>query len=215
MTSIHRHVAGLPLATPRVRPAIVIHDPELSASQPLPELAASAANALGHAVEGVLTPLGNPVATLAANEAARLLAAGFGGDSSSEPDRDALALGALLAGYVIGSTGYGLHHVMSQTLVRFAGVGHGPANALLLPLTVAALATRAPEPIARLGRALGEPPAALAERLRALSGAERLREVGVSEEQLAECAREAASRPELALTPPAADEAELLGLYTS
>ncbi len=67
----------------------------------------------------------------------------------SEPDRPALALGALLAGYVIGSTGYGLHHVMSQTLVRFAGAGHGQANAILLPHTIDALARRFPDEIAR------------------------------------------------------------------
>ena len=213
MTPIHRQVAGLPLTTPRVRPAIVINDPSLSASQSLPELAASAANALGHAAEGPLTPLTNPVAALAALEAARLLSAGFRGDADSDGARAALAQGALLAGYVIGSTGYGLHHVMAQTLVRFAGVGHGPANALLLPLTLEALHARSPAPIERLSEALGEPAAAFAARLRALTGAERLSELGLTDEQLVQCAREAATRPELALTPPPADEAELLELY--
>ena len=70
MTAIHRQAAGVRPGR-GVRPAIVINDPELSASQPLPELAASAANALGHAVEGPLTPLGNPVARLAAAESVR------------------------------------------------------------------------------------------------------------------------------------------------
>src|SRR5947209_304490 len=116
MTAVHRHAAGVAVDTPRVRPAIVLNDPELSASQPVDQLAESAANALGHAVEGPLTPLANPVAELAALEAARLIARGF---SQSEPDRDALALGALLAGYSIGSAGYGLHHVLAQTLARF------------------------------------------------------------------------------------------------
>src|SRR5712692_2980422 len=50
MTAVHRHVVGVPITTPRVRPAIVVNDPALSASQPTAELAASAANALGHAV---------------------------------------------------------------------------------------------------------------------------------------------------------------------
>ncbi|MEZ5122437.1 MAG: hypothetical protein R2736_12815 [Solirubrobacterales bacterium] len=66
--------------------------------------------------------------TLAAIEAARLIAAAW---PSPEPDRDALALGALLSGYAIDSQGYGLHHVAAQTLVREGGVGHGPANAVL------------------------------------------------------------------------------------
>ena len=213
MTPIHRQAAGVAPGTPGVRPAIVVNDPALSASQPLAQLAASAANALGHAAEGPLTPLGNPVASLAALEAARLLALGLAGAPASEPDRDALALGALLAGYVIGSTAYGLHHVMSQTLVRFGGVGHGAANALMLPVTLEALAGRAPGGLARLGAALGDDPAAFAAKLRAVSGAEPLRNAGMSEEQLTHCAEQAETRPELALTPPPADQAELLALY--
>ena len=58
-----------------MRPRVVVNDPALSASQPLAELAASALNALGHAAEGPCTPLANPVATLAAHDGARLLAA--------------------------------------------------------------------------------------------------------------------------------------------
>ena len=115
MTSTHRLPAGVAQGAARVRPAVVLNDPALSASQPEPGLAASAANALGHAVEAPLTPRANPVATLAAARAAELILAGFAGP---EPDRDALALGALLAGYAMDSTGYGLHHVLSQTLAR-------------------------------------------------------------------------------------------------
>lgn len=214
MTPIHRHAAGVPAATPRVRPAIVLNDPELSASQSPPELAQSAANALGHAIEGPLTPLTNPVAALAALRTAELLAEGFG---SAEPDaqaRDQLALGALLAGYVIGSTGYGLHHVMSQTLVRFAGLGHGVANAIMLPVTLGALQRRFPDGfLGELADALGRDPVALAERLRDLGGVGTLHEAGVTEEQLERCVSEAAARAELQMTPPPGDEAELRELY--
>jgi alcohol dehydrogenase class IV len=210
MTAIHRQAAGAPAATRGVRPAIVINDPALSASQPLAELAASAANALGHAAEGPLTPLANPVATLAALEAARLLAEAF---KDSDQDRDALALGALLAGYVIGSSGYGLHHVLAQTLARFAGVGHGPANAIVLPHALQALSSRAPDAIGRLGEALGDDPPAFAARLCALIGVRRLRDIGVSAAQLDVCADQAAARPELEMTPPAAGRAELRALY--
>jgi alcohol dehydrogenase class IV len=221
MTGVHRHAAGLPLDTARVRPAIVINDPALTASQPVPQLAESAANALGHAVEGPLTPLTNPVAGLAALEAARLIAGGLLGDPGGlvdgpgEPERDALALGALLAGYVIGSTGYGLHHILSQTLARFAGVGHGPANAIMLPHSLVALERRAPAAIARLGEALGGEPADVAARICALTGVSRLRDAGVSEAQLDLCAAEAATRPELGLTPPVADRDELRELYAA
>lgn len=217
MTTIHRHATGVPAETKRVRPAIVINDPELSASQPPNELAQSAANALGHAAEGPLTPLSNPVATLAAHEAARLIARGLPprGEREDATDRDALALGALLAGYVIDSTGYGLHHVLSQTLVRFAGIGHGAANAVMLPHSLGALGRRSPEAIAALGEALGEDPARFAARVCALTGATRLHEFGVTEQQLDQCAEEAAERAELNLTPPPAQKAELRQLYAA
>ena len=213
MTGGHRHAQGVPLGTPGVRPAIVINDPALSASAPVAQLAQSGGNALGHAIEGPATLLSNPVAALAALAATRLLADGFASDQPNEEARDALALGALLAGYVIGSTGYGLHHIASQTLARFAGVGHGAANTIMLPLTARALAGRAPEWNERLEQALGSEPATLAARLRDLSGATRLRDAGVSEEQLEVCAEQASRRPELAMTPPAADLDELLGLF--
>jgi alcohol dehydrogenase class IV len=206
MTSLHRHVAGVPGDTPRVRAAIVLNDPALSASQPDAQLAASAGNALGHAVEAPATTLANPVASLAALEGARRLVAGF---ALAEPDRHELALGALLAGYATGSTLYGLHHVMSQTLVRTAGAGHGPANVALLPHTIVALEERAPEALGPMLEAVGEGPALLRER----AGLAGLRDLGIERSVLADCADAAAERPELDLTPPRASRDELLSLY--
>jgi len=209
MTRIHRRAAGSDQRAPTVRPRVVVNDPDLSASQPLADLAASALNALGHAVEGPCTPLANPVATLAAHDGARLLARSL----REQPDREGLALGALLAGYVIDSTGYGLHHVLSQTLVRLAGASHGQANAVLLCHTIGALGWRFPQRIEALGIALEGDPSDVAARMCRLTGATRLRDIGVEREALAECAAAASERPELDLTPPRADRAELLALY--
>jgi alcohol dehydrogenase class IV len=214
MTGVHRHAAGVRAETPRVRPAIVLNDPQLSASQPPAELARSAANALGHAAEAMLTPLANPVATLAALQAARLIAEAFDSPSTTpQTHKDTLALAALLAGYAIGSAGYGLHHVAAQTLARFAEVSHGAANAVLLPYSLTALQRRFPDRIADLGRAVGGDPIALATRLARLGASSSLHELGVPEPQLTRLAQEAAARSELHLTPPAADEEELRMLY--
>ena len=209
MTRIHRKARGCDQHAPNVRPRVVVNDPALSASQPVPELAASALNALSHAAEGPCTPLANPVATLAAHDGARLLARSLRG----EPDRAGLALGALLAGYVIDSTGYGLHHVLSQTLVRLAGAGHGGANAVMLCHTLGALAWRFPQRMEALGTALGGDPADVAAEICELTGATRLRDIGVERDVLAECAAAASERPELDLTAPRADRAELMALY--
>ena len=211
MTAVHRHAVGVDPGAPRVRPAIVVNDPALSASQPEEELARSAANALGHAVEGPLTPLSNPVARLAGLEAARLIASGFGGS-----DRDAIAVGALLAGYTIGSSGYGLHHVVSQTIARLTRVGHDAANAIMLPHSLRALRARFPDGyLAALEQALGGDPVAFAAELRDAGGLARLSDGGVSEADLDLLADEAAARPELHMTSPPAQRGELRELYAA
>ncbi len=211
MTRGHRHARGVDETTPRVRPAVVINDPALSASQPVPEMAASSLNALGHAAEALFVPHGNPVVDLVAAEAARLLAGAFG--ARGEPDREALALGALLGGYALDATGLGLHHVLAQTLVRDAGVAHGPANAVMLSHTLGALAWRGPQCAERLAAALGDDPAAVATRICALTGATSLSELGVRADALPGCADAAAARDELENTPPRAGRAEILALY--
>ena len=204
MTKVHRRAAGADGSLPGVRPAIVVNDPALSASQPLAALAASAANALGHAAEGPATVRASPVPALAGREAARLIGEAF---ADGEPDRDTLALAALLSGYAIDACGYGLHHVVSQTLARLGGVGHGQANAAMLPHTLGALARRGAGGAAELIDLAIE----LATRARAV----RLRDLGATEQALDRCADAAAGRSELDLTPPRAGRDELRALYAS
>lgn len=203
MTWLHRHVAGIEPPPRHLRARVVINDPAICASQPPAELAASAGNSLGHAVEAPVTTRASPVPTLAAREAARLTAVAY---DAAEPDRDALALAALLSGYAIDSSWYGLHHVMSQTLVRLGGVGHGQANSGLLPHTMRALAARGYELVADVG---------LAERLAEIAGTTHLAALGVDDATLDRCADAAARRAELANTPPAADRDELRAIYAA
>lgn len=211
MTKVHRLPVGV-TGVSGVRPRVVVNDPALCASQDDAALAASAANALAHAVEAPLTTLASPVPTQAALEAARLIARAYRGDVQ-EPDRDALALAALLSGYAIDGAWYGLSHVCSQTLVRVGGAGHGPANAVVLPHTSAALRRRAPERFVELDRACDEPVEALAGRLAARAHAARIRDLGVDEARLSDCADAASGRAELGNTPPSADRDELLRIY--
>ena len=234
MTVVHRRAAGADTSLPGVRPALVVNDPALSASQPLPELAASAANALAHAAEGPATVRASPVPALAGREAARLIGVAYAGrgahdpdpdsralaafrafhegdapaaTAAAEPDRDTLALAALLSGYTIDSAGYGLHHVLSQTLARVAGVGHGPSNAVMLPHTLRALAQR--------GAAHAADLVPLASDLARRAQAARLRDLGVDEATLDTCADAAAERAELDHTPPRATRDELRALYAA
>jgi alcohol dehydrogenase class IV len=203
MSRGHRHATGVDPRTPTVRPAIVINDPELSASQPAAELAASAANSLAHAVEGAVTVRASPVPVLAAREAVRLTEAAYAG-ADGEPDRDALALAALLSGYTIDHAGLGLHHVLCQTVVRLAGGEHGPTNAAMLPHTIEALRRRNAATIEAT---------AIAHELARRAGAERLRDIGVDRSRLEDCVDAVLQRPQLELTPPPPDADEVRALY--
>ena len=207
MTSIHRLPAGVSgVAT--VRPSLVIAQPSLLASQPMPALAASAMNALGHAFESLFGPYANPVATDAGLHASRLIAHGLG---PREPDRDALALGSVLAGYAIGATGLALHHVVCQSIVRISGAPHAGVNAVMLPATVGLVEQRLTEVVGEFRRAIGRDLDGLA----ALAGVRRLGELGVSPEIVPQVVDAIASRSELGRIPRPPDRDELRELIES
>ena len=123
------------------------------------DLAASAANSLGHAVEAPLTTLASPVPTLAAHEAARLIArrsrgrrarprrAGARGAAVRLRDRRGLVRAAPRAQPDAGAVG---------------GAGHGPANAGDAAAHHGGLAPALPDRLAALDAAAGEPVEALA-----------------------------------------------------
>ena len=119
------------------------------ASQPMPDLAASAMNALAHAFEALYTPRSNPVARMAALRAAELIAAGL---AEEELDQPSLALGALLAGYASGLAGFAVHHAVCQTIVRMCGSPHAQTNAIMLPHFVRIMELRAREQTEKLRR---------------------------------------------------------------
>jgi maleylacetate reductase len=198
MTGFHRTPAGVEGAR-LVRPALVLADPELMASAPPETLAATAMNALAHAMEALYTPLANPVSSMAALRAAALLAT---------DDRESLALGAVLAGYASGSTGIAVHHALCQTLVREAGTPHAETNAVMLPHSARLMEARAPEALRGFRAALPVELAALAAR----SGHARLGSLGVREQQLPGVAETVAAHPYTANTPDPPGPEELLAV---
>jgi maleylacetate reductase len=214
LTRFHRMPAGVEQFT-LVRPSVVVADPALMASQPMPNIAASALNAMSHAVEATYTPLTNPGAQLTGLAAVELIARGLG---SAEPDRQSLALGALLAGWASGSAGYAFIHVLCQTTVRVAGTPHAQTYAVILPHGLRLLEPRIPELLTRIAAAMGaedpapELAAARAAHLAAQAHVVRLSALGVTEEQIPEIVEQASQRVELQNTPdaPGADELDEL-----
>ena len=77
MTAVHRHAQGVAPGTPRVRPVVVINDPQLSASQPADALAASSANAIGHAITALVSDRATPISQAVAGEAIQRLVSGW------------------------------------------------------------------------------------------------------------------------------------------
>ncbi|HTI34968.1 MAG TPA: iron-containing alcohol dehydrogenase [Miltoncostaea sp.] len=209
MTGVHRHALGVPDDTPRVRPDVVVNDPALSASQPVPALAASSGNALGHAVTGLLSARSTPIGAAVAREAILRMAAAWAGE---DPDREAVALGALLAGWAVDASGLGPHHALAQSAVRTAGLGHAQANVAILPATVRAARRRRPAELDAVERAFGVRLETLAERLRDRAGAD-LGGLTTDDELLEAAVRAAAGRPELDRIPPAPDHAEIRAIY--
>jgi maleylacetate reductase len=209
MTGFHRMPAGVEQFR-FVRPTLVIAAPSLMASQEVQALAASAMNALAHAVEALYGPMANPVAELTALRAAELIADGLTGD---EPDRGAVALGSLLASYAISSTGFAVHHAVCQTIVRVAGTPHAETNAVMLPHFVRMMEPRAPEAIGKLAVAIdGDASRDVADRVADLSGragVTSLGELGLQRGAISEIVTAALQHPALGNTPEPPDGAEL------
>jgi maleylacetate reductase len=210
MTGVHRHAAGVAPLTARVRPLVVVNDPALSASQPPDQLAASSANALGHALIALVSVRSTPISSAVAQEAASRIVGAWPGP---EPGRPRLALGALLAGWALDHAGLGLHHVLAQTAVRTTGLGHAQANAALLPATVAAMRARRPQELAGLDDRLGIGLEVFAWRLREWAGVEGIPAFIGDAELLERSVEAAATRPELERVPPAPDRSELRRIY--
>jgi alcohol dehydrogenase class IV len=204
LTPFHRMPAGVE-EWKLVRPRLVLAIPSLMASQPMPDLAASAMNALAHAVEALYTPMTSERAQEAALRGAGLIARGLGRDA---PERTELALGATYAGYASGIAGIAVHHAVCQTIVREIGTPHAQTNAVMLPHFVRLMAARAPEAITALAAALG--PEVTVGELASRSGVTRLRELGVSEDQLGAIADASAKHPAFANAPDPPDREGLL-----
>lgn len=210
MTGFHRAATGAPPGSRMVRPAVVANDPQLSASQPPSELAASTANAVAHAIAGATAPRATPISASGARTGLERLAAGW---RDAGPDRPSLALGALLAGWAVDLSGLSLHHLLSQTVVRECGLSHGFGNLAMLPATVAWFAERDPDTVAWLEQGLGETLDSLARRLKELAGVEGLADLGVDEGQLAQVTAAAAARPDLSYLAPGLTADEIAQLY--
>jgi alcohol dehydrogenase class IV len=170
-----------------IPPSHALLDPELVADLPHGLLAATAMDALTHAVEAVISNFASPFTDGLALEAIRLIAANLPEPSKPEA-RAQLLYASTMAGMAFSYARTGLVHGMSHPLSAYYDVPHGLANAILLPSVVEYNAPACEAALARVAEALGAPPdsAAAIAAIRQLSQAANippdLSAVGVTEE---------------------------------
>jgi maleylacetate reductase len=199
--------------------AAIVYEPELTLALPRAETVGTALNALAHSAEALYVRGRSDAAEGHALAGARLLGEWLPRVVAKPRDREArtrLLEGAAEAGAALGGAGLGLGHAMAQALGGRYGLSHGALNAICLPPALRFNEPVAAGAIARLADALGaEDAAAKVEELARLGGYERLRDLGVPEDELAEVAAAAAARPGARANPRPASVAEVEELLRS
>ncbi len=140
----------------RVVPAAAILDTEIMASLPVKLTAATAMDALTHAVESYLSLGAFSFSEMLSLKAVNLISENFL-KVLKEPDnyevRKELAIAQYLAGMSFTNVGLGIVHSMAHPLSAFYDVAHGVANALILPYVLEFNADSCMEKIKELARA--------------------------------------------------------------
>jgi len=214
------------VSSPLILPDLAVLDPDLTLGLPGPVTAATGIDAMVHAIEAHTSraPNNNPLSRMLAVEALRGLGANIARaveDGSDRAARGAMLMGAMLAGQAFANSPVAAVHALAYPIGGRYHVPHGLSNALVLPHVLrfnapaaaaeyATIAAHAfPDDI--LAPDLADGMAALAARL---GLPQRLREVGVPEGDLEECAAEAMKQTRLLVNNPRpVAEADALAIY--
>ena len=177
----------------RLAARLVLLDPAANLEVPVDLMCSTGMNGLAHCIEGVYSLERSPLAeTLALDAAARFIDAlpAVRARPQDADARGALLYAAHLSGLVLLQARTCLHHALCHAIGSVTGVGHGDANAVMLPHCVAFNAPAAAEPLGRMATRLGvgSDASALVEAVRAVQAAAavptRLRDIGVPGEAL-------------------------------
>jgi alcohol dehydrogenase class IV len=117
-------------------PLAAIVDHELTATLPKRTTADTGIDSLTHALEAFVSQRANPVSDMYAREAMRLIGPNLRSVYTRPDDtaaREAMMLGATLAGLAFSNASVALIHGMSRPIGAHFHVPHGLSNAMLLP----------------------------------------------------------------------------------
>ncbi|MBB3173864.1 alcohol dehydrogenase [Endobacter medicaginis] len=208
----------------------VLLDAQLTLGLPALHTAATGIDAMVHAIEAYTSRhRKNPLSDALAREALRLLSGNLLAacrDGTDRAAREAMLLGAMLAGQAFANAPVAAVHALAYPLGGHYHVPHGLSNALMLApvlrfnaAAAAGLYAELADVVGISGRGTaGERAEAFAAHMQALlddSGApRRLRDVGVTDNSLALLAADAMKQTRLLVNNPVElDEADALALY--
>jgi maleylacetate reductase len=194
--------------------AAVVYEPALTLDLPVDETVGTALNALAHCAEALYAgPCEDATvgATLISRALPEVVANGRDVDA-----RTRLLEGAMHAGMALAERGLFLAHAMAQALGGRYGASHGALNALCLAPALRFNEAVVPAAVAALASALDvdDAPSRVQELAR-LGGFERLRDLGIPEDELAAVAAEVAQRPGARSNPRPASREEIAELLRS
>ncbi|BFM18093.1 iron-containing alcohol dehydrogenase [Maricurvus nonylphenolicus] len=139
-------------------PIAAIIDYELTLSLPPRVTADTGIDALTHAIEAYVSRKANPFSDQQAIAAIKLLAPNLRtafNEPENRPAREAMMLGATLAGIAFSNASVALVHGMSRPIGAHFHVPHGLSNAMLLPAVTEYSIPGAPERYADCARLMG------------------------------------------------------------
>lgn len=176
--------------SPRVLPATVIYDPELTTGLPKSVTVNSACNAIAHCVEALWLPETSPISVEAAVGAVTSIIDGVTEvveDLGNVAARARLLYGAHRAGAVLAVAGTGLLHQTAHVLGGMFNLDHGALYSVLMPPMVDHHASVVPAAEVHLRAALGPDPVGALVGLTGRLGAPRsLSELGLPPSGLAD-----------------------------
>jgi len=188
-----------------------VYEPELTLTLPRRETVGTAMNALAHCAEAMYVEGHNAAGDAHAVQGASLIGEWLPQVVERPRDlqaRTKLLEGAMHAGAALGASMLALGHAMAQALGGRYGLPHGAMNALCLPPAMRFNADTVPW-------ALTAVPVGRVEELARLAGYERLRDLGVPEEELDDVGAAAAERPGARANPRPASAEQIAGLFRS
>lgn len=196
----------------RVKPDVVVYDPELTLTLPPRIAGPSGMNALAHCVEALYGPGANPVISAIALEGIRALHRSLPRVCEVPDDLDARTdalYGAYLAGVALATGGTALHHKTCHVLGGMFDLNHGDMNAVVLGHAVAYNAPAIPDLMQRMGEALHTDDVAgtLYDLARDIGAPTSLAEIGMPEAGIDAAARSIVDEAAANVRPP--DEASI------